>query len=74
MESSLRICQASFGDMASIVGFSWELATHVGDPDPGSDASLLSDSGFGHDRWFECFVAEECSGTKRTFAAALIAK
>jgi GNAT superfamily N-acetyltransferase len=56
MESSLRIRQASFDNMASISELSRELAAHVGDPDPGSDASLLSDSGFGHDRWFECFV------------------
>ena len=45
--------------MAAIAELSRGLAAHVGDPDPGSDASLLSDSGFGHDRWFECFVAEE---------------
>jgi len=47
--------------MAVIAELSRELAAHVGDPDPGSDASLLSDSGFGNDRWFECFVAEEGS-------------
>ena len=55
----MGIRQASFDDMAAIAELSRGLAAHVGDPDPGSDASLLSDSGFGHDRWFECFVAEE---------------
>ena len=57
----MGIRQASFDDMAAIAELSRGLAAHVGDPDPGSDASLLSDSGFGHDRWFECFVAEEGS-------------
>jgi GNAT superfamily N-acetyltransferase len=60
-ELSLRIRQALFEDMAAIAELSRELAAQVGDPDPGSDASLLLDSGFGHDRWFECFVAEEGS-------------
>ena len=61
MERSLRIRQASFDDMASIAELSRKLAANVADPDPGSDASLLSDSGFGNDRWFECFIAEEGS-------------
>ena len=55
----MRIRQASLDDMAAVAELSRELAAHVGDNDPGSDASLLSDSGFGHDRWFECFVAED---------------
>src|SRR6516165_9264785 len=58
-EPSLRIRQASFDDMTAVAALSRELAAQVGDPDPGSDPSLLLDSGFGHDRWFECFVAEE---------------
>jgi predicted N-acetyltransferase YhbS len=57
----LRIREASFDDVAAIAELSRELAAHLGDPDPGSDASLLSDSGFGNERWFECFVAEEGS-------------
>jgi GNAT superfamily N-acetyltransferase len=57
----LKIRQASFDDVAAIAELSRGLAAHLGDPDPGSDASLLSDSGFGNERWFECFVAEEGS-------------
>ena len=60
-EPSLRIRQASFDDMAAIAELSRKLAVHVGDPDPGSDASLLLDSGFGREQWFECVVAEEGS-------------
>ena len=45
--------------MAAVAELSRELAAHVNDPDPGSDASLLLDCGFGPDRWFECFVAED---------------
>src|SRR5215469_12793085 len=44
----MRIRQAAPEDMA-----------HVDDPDPGSDASLLLNCGFGPDRWFECLVAED---------------
>ncbi|MGC2075164.1 MAG: GNAT family N-acetyltransferase [Xanthobacteraceae bacterium] len=59
VKPSLRIRQASLDDMATVAELSRELAAHVGDNDPGSDASLLLDNGFGHDRWFECFVAED---------------
>jgi GNAT superfamily N-acetyltransferase len=45
--------------MVAVVELSRELAAHVDDPDPGSDASLLLDCGFGPDRWFECLVAED---------------
>ena len=47
--------------MDAVAELSRELAVQVGDPDPGSDASLLLDCGFGRERWFECFVAEEGS-------------
>jgi GNAT superfamily N-acetyltransferase len=55
----MRIRQALPEDMAVISELSRDLAAHVNDPDPGSDASLLLDCGFGPDRWFECFVAED---------------
>src|SRR6516165_1116576 len=55
----MRIRHASPRDMVAVAGLSRELAKHVNDPDPGSDASQLADSGFGRDRWFECLVAEE---------------
>jgi ribosomal protein S18 acetylase RimI-like enzyme len=45
--------------MVAVAELSRELAAHVDDPDPGSDASLLLDCGFGPDRWFECHVAED---------------
>jgi GNAT superfamily N-acetyltransferase len=54
----LRIRQASFDDLAAVAELSRELAALVGDPDPGSDISLLLDCGFGQDQWFECLVAE----------------
>src|SRR5215475_5131030 len=53
--TSMKIRHASPRDMVAV----GELAKHVNDPDPGSDASQLVDSGFGQDRWFECLVAEE---------------
>jgi GNAT superfamily N-acetyltransferase len=55
----MRIRQASPQDMAAVAELSRGLAGHVNDLDPGSDASLLLDYGFGPDRWFECFVAED---------------
>jgi GNAT superfamily N-acetyltransferase len=45
--------------MSAIAELSRELAAHVDDPDPGSEASLLSDCGFGSERWFECLVAAD---------------
>src|SRR5271165_1012619 len=51
--------QASRADMSAIAELSRELAAHVDDPDPGSEASLLSDCGFGSERWFECLVAAD---------------
>jgi len=56
----MRIRQALPEDMAAVGELSRELAAHVGDPDPGHDASLLSECGFGPDGWFECLVAEHC--------------
>ena len=55
----MKIRQAIPEDMAAVAELSRELAAHVNDPDPGSDASRLLDCGFGPDRWFECFVAED---------------
>ena len=55
----MRIRQAASEDMVAVAELSRELAAHVDDPDPGSDASLLLDCGFGPDRWFECLVAED---------------
>ena len=55
----MKIRHASPRDMVAVAGLSRELAKHVNDPDPGSDASQLVASGFGRDRWFECLVAEE---------------
>jgi GNAT superfamily N-acetyltransferase len=55
----MRIRQASPQDMAAVAGLSRQLAEHVNDLDPGSNASLLLDHGFGPDQWFECFVAED---------------
>lgn len=46
-------------DLVVIAELSRELARHVNDPDPGADASLLIDCGFGPDPWFECLVAED---------------
>lgn len=57
----MKIRYASPHDMAAIAELSRELAAHVNDPDPGSDASMLSDGAFGPDRWFECLVAENTS-------------
>jgi ribosomal protein S18 acetylase RimI-like enzyme len=57
----MRIRRALPEDMAAVAELSRELAAHVGDPDPGHDASLLSECGFGPDRWFECLVAEEAN-------------
>ena len=54
----MKIRHASLADMVAIAELSRELAAHVNDPDPGSDASLLSDCAFGPDPWFECLVAE----------------
>jgi hypothetical protein len=45
--------------MVAVAELSRELAAHVDDPDPGSDASLLLNCGFGPDRWFEYLVAED---------------
>jgi ribosomal protein S18 acetylase RimI-like enzyme len=55
---TMKIRPAFPHDMVAIAELSRELAAHVKDPDPGSDASELSDCSFGPDRWFECFVAE----------------
>jgi predicted N-acetyltransferase YhbS len=51
--------QASRADMAAVAELSRELAAHVNDPDPGPDAAMLLDCGFGPDRWFECLIAED---------------
>jgi GNAT superfamily N-acetyltransferase len=51
--------RASHADMATVAELSRELAVHVDDPDPGSDASLLLECGFGPDRWFECLIADD---------------
>lgn len=58
----MTIRQATLEDMTAVAQLSRELAAHVGDPDPGLDLSLLSDCGFGADRWFECLVAEQNGG------------
>jgi GNAT superfamily N-acetyltransferase len=55
----MKIRQARRADMAAIAELSRQLAAHVNDPDPGADASLLLECGFGPDRWFECLVAED---------------
>jgi GNAT superfamily N-acetyltransferase len=55
----MKIRQARRADIAAIAELSRRLAAHVNDPDPGADASLLLECGFGPDRWFECFVAED---------------
>ena len=55
----MKIRQALPEDMVAVAELSRELAAHVDDPDPGSDASLLLNCGFGPDRWFECLVAED---------------
>jgi hypothetical protein len=58
IDHAMRIRRALPEDMAAVGELSRELAAHVGDPDPGHDASLLSECGFGPDGWFECLVAE----------------
>ena len=57
----MKIRQAMRADTAEIAELSRQLAAHVNDADPGADASLLLDCGFGPDRWFECLVAEDDS-------------
>ncbi len=57
----MKIRHASPYDMVAIAELSRELAAHVNDRDPGSDAFLLSDCAFGPDRWFECLVAESAN-------------
>ncbi len=57
----MKIRHASPYDMVAIAELSRELAAHVTDRDPGSDAFLLSDCAFGPDRWFECLVAESAN-------------
>jgi ribosomal protein S18 acetylase RimI-like enzyme len=54
----MKIRPASPHDMVAIAELSRELAAHVKDPDPGPNASMLSDCAFGPERWFECLVAE----------------
>ena len=53
----MRIRHALPHDMSAVAELSRELAAHVNDPDPGSNASVLLDCGFGPERWFECVVA-----------------
>ena len=51
--------RASHSDMEAVAELSRELAVHVNDPDPGPNASLLLELGFGPDRWFECLIADD---------------
>jgi GNAT superfamily N-acetyltransferase len=53
----MEIREAQAADMLEVAELSRELATHVGDPDPGADSKRLSECGFGPDRWFECLIA-----------------
>jgi GNAT superfamily N-acetyltransferase len=55
----MKVRQATCADMAEVAELSRQLAAHVDDPDPGADASLLLNCGFGLERWFECLVAED---------------
>jgi len=57
----MKIREATRADLRGIAELSRQLATHVNDPDPGVDASLLLACGFGPDRWFECLVAEDAN-------------
>jgi copper chaperone CopZ/GNAT superfamily N-acetyltransferase len=53
----MEIREAEAADMPEVAELSRELAAHVGDPDPGADAKLLAECGFGPERWFECLIA-----------------
>ncbi|MGH1416808.1 MAG: GNAT family N-acetyltransferase [Pelagimonas sp.] len=45
-------------DVPAIARLARDLASHVADPDPGTETDALLQYGFGDNRWFDCTVAE----------------
>ena len=54
----MRVRSANPEDMEAVSAMARALAAHLEDSDPGDGTDALVRSGFGHEPWFECLVAE----------------